>query len=269
MKKLIPLLAVIFSPVFAVAGDNIILPEPMVLEYNFAKEFNAFKKIEFTKKGITPTQYYIHEDGKSIVADVNNSSSFLVTAFPEPINVDAIRVYWRHFGDQKNVTSKEMEQTSEGDDFHIRIGLVLKNSKTNDVFDSVWWAQSFGKSLAKLGKREWHKELLSTFSEYGHELRRGIMVVPGALSDHAETWTTGFPGLLMASAYSKQMPNSNDQVSQLLLDDIQATENFDDWCPNYDSNGCEVIGLWIMADGDDSNSKFQKQLEKIELRFKE
>lgn len=225
-----------------------------------------FVHIEFKKKGIKPTKYNFDKSSDSLLAEVDSSSSFLIMPFDNSIFTNHVQFQWKNESGDLKVNNLEHEQSNDGDDFYLRVGLVLKtDSQKMAIQDSAWWKQ--WPSLASLMGREWHETLIDSFAAKGNDLRRGIMLVPGAQTPANSTWTTGFPGLLMASVGSTNNQNSNWMSAEIDLRKLRNRDQLKEWCPSFSSQGCEIIGLWIMSDGDNTNSMFTSHLKEIQLNL--
>ena len=158
---------------------------------------------------------------------VNNSASFLLLAFDDIKNVNAVAFQWKAAGTLKK-KSAQHERSRKGDDAWLRVGLILEGEPTH-VPEPLLprWMQQVRKTLK-------------------HPSNRMIYLLPGAL--HA-------PGTRWKSPFSDDV----DMVS------VSSSPASDGWkqVEHQFTESQRTVGLWIMADGDNTNSVFSSQLRNL------
>jgi hypothetical protein len=180
---------------------------------------------EVTFEDIPPTAYAF-KDG-SLSASVNNSSSFLLLPFDKVTELKGFSFQWKKEGAVK-VSTAEQEQSKKGDDFYFRLGLILSGEAPFIPFFAPSWIKAI---------RD-HAKLPSDRITY---------YVVGAKSAVGSTWKSPYSG-------------SIDYFS------VASTEH-EEWNTAELSlkKNLKVVGLWLMADGDNSKSKFEVHVKQLKL----
>jgi hypothetical protein len=161
--------------------------------------------------------------------NVNRSASFLLYAFDEVRPVRTVSFQWKA-GGMLNKNSVEQERSRTGDDAWLRVGLILEGQPAN-VPEPLLprWMQQVRKTLK-------------------HPSNRMVYLIPDA--QHS-------PGTIWKSPFSDDV----DMVS------VSSTGADNDW-RQVDHEFPEVqkaVGLWIMADGDNTHSVFRSQLKNLNI----
>ncbi len=174
-----------------------------------------------------PETSYTFEDGV-LTMSVQRSSSFLLLPFSSQKQVERLRFSWKSTG-ELNTRSAEHEREKEGDDSRLRIGLVLAGKAPRVPFFAPAWIKAI----------------------------RDTMELP---SDQLVYFTLGSknePGSVWNSPYS-------DSIE---LRAIQGEISSDPWTTvdHELSRPLKAVGLWIMADGDNTASTFTTELRALEL----
>jgi hypothetical protein len=187
-------------------------------------EASQFEHIPFDR--IAPAKYTFTNN--TLVIDVNKNASFVLQPFKSIIKVSAVSFDWKSTG-TLDVKSREMEASREGDDFYLRIGLMVEGKADSiNPFSPAW--------IKKV------KNLLQ------HPSNRLIDIVTGAKHAAGETWQSPYDSsVTMIAAKSSGIGNGWSHAEHHL----DAT--------------VEVVGLWIMADGDNTGSAFTTRIKNLEL----
>lgn len=184
-----------------------------------------FKHITFDE--LTPTQY--RNDGDTLVLTVKSSASFLVLPFDKVRTVKKVTFEWQ--GDAvAAVKDAAHEASKDGDDAPLRLGLIMSGEPPIVPFFAPAWIKSVRGTL-KLPSDKL------------------LYLIPQARHKPGEKWT---------SPYS-------DSIECVALADTAATK--DGWRKSRLElpTALPIVGLWIMADGDNTQSSFTSRLRN--LRF--
>ncbi len=175
---------------------------------------------------ITANKYVFNDDELTI--EVDNSASFLMMPFDKVRTIEKVTFKWRSQGELKTRNAHH-EKHRDGDDAYLKLGLLLKT-------DAAWPNPFAPKWLKRVEK------LLKYPSE------RMINLVAGAKHKPGEHWVGPYnKRIKMISVYSV----ADDSGWQL------ASYQFDE--------PVEVVALWVMADGDNTNSNFMTKVKDIKL----
>jgi|GEM_PF-1035885 len=167
-------------------------------------------------KKITPTKYQIVNN--TISAQVESSGSALVLPFSTPRKVSAVRVKMTFENAMANFPSQKRVQR-EGDDFILRVGLLMHGKAP--------WVPFIAP--------EWVKMLQS------------VMIHP---SDKMIYQVAAMPQELPAKWVS---PYSDSVFNELMSCHPMTSVNEWECATRFELR--EIVGLWLMADGDDLKSK--------------
>lgn len=178
--------------------------------------------------GLRPTVYDIR-DGV-LHAKVDASASFMLVPFDRVVPVKSVAWEWQGTGGP-GLTSAQHEESKAGDDARLRIGLILRG-KEPSIFTPLLpvWIQQVRAYL----KPETTSEML--------------LLISGGQHDDGQTWQ---------SPYAKTITHMA----------VQGTPGPDGWI-NSSVTLAEtknVVAVWLMADGDDTGSKFETRLRNLQL----
>lgn len=175
-----------------------------------------------------PATRYQFKDG-ILIADVEHSASALLYSFKQIRSIQGISLEYRNKG-QTLVSDAGMEASRAGDDSLLRIGLLLSGPKPFiPIFASTW--------------------IKATANFLNLPSDRMLYLFIGAR--HA-------PGQRWLSPYSSSIENIAVGDS-LTADGWRKVEfEFDKALP--------VVGIWLMADGDDTGSTFSLSLKNLRLK---
>ncbi len=197
---------------------------------DFSNEIN-FKHIEFSK--LIPNNFT--KKINHINIDVNNSSSFLVIPFEDIVTTNRVSFLWKSKG-LLNIKDKKHEKSKLGDDAILRIGLITMKKNSNRIISNIFV------------KPGWLRDVEETLV---HKAGSLMYLLPKTKNKYPETWNSPYSTLIKMIP-TKTIFSSNDWNKS----SITFKKYF------------EVIGVIIMADGDNTNSKFETQLKSISLDFK-
>ncbi len=179
-----------------------------------------------TFDSIPETNYKLASDN-SLEIDVNESSSFLLMSFKKITPVSKVSFQWKKVGDLKVKDSKD-EQEKSGDDMPLRIGLLLHGKAPLVPFFAPGWI--------KMIKEKLH-----------HPSESLIYLVVGSKTPAGSTWPSPYDSSIKyESLPSKTAENGWNQTT------VEFPQR-------------KVVGLWLMADGDNSKSSFKTFLRNLEL----
>ena len=177
-------------------------------------------------KRINPNNH-IFENGE-LKIKVDDSSSFLMLPFATVKKINKMSFEWRSEG-LPLVVDAAHESTKFGDDAVIKIGMLLKAEESSfNPFAPSW--------LKRVNK------LLSFPSE------NMVYLVANAKHAAGEQWLNAY----------------NERV---LMVSINSVKGLDDWqqASHQFEQPQEVVAIWIMSDGDNTDSKFTSYIKNIEF----
>lgn len=187
---------------------------------------NNFEHIHFRR--IQPTLVTFNTD--NIQFDVNKSSSFLLLAFEDIKTVQSVSFEWKASG-MLNKNSAKQERTRSGDDAWLRVGLIISGQP--DLVPEALLPR-------------WVKQVRNTLN---HPSDKMIYLIPDARHAPGETWRSPYNSdIEMISVDSHDLNNDWRQVSYEFTQPQQ------------------TVGLWIMADGDNTASIFSTQLRNLQIK---
>ncbi|MEZ4744088.1 MAG: DUF3047 domain-containing protein [Bdellovibrionota bacterium] len=181
---------------------------------------------DITFKNIPPTTY--EWQSNKLVATVKSSSSSIVIPFKDILKLTSIAFEWKSKGTLK-IKNTALEKTKSGDDSLFKIGLLYysKNSSTIPFFAPNWI------------------KMLST--SLHHPTDHMTYLIVGAKNKPGTTWVNPYSDKIL-----------NHAVASTSLGQWEHTVIH--W-----KNAQEIVGLWIQADGDNTNSSFISELRNLKL----
>lgn len=184
---------------------------------------NNFEHIHFRR--IQPTIVTFNTD--TLQFDVNKSASFLLLAFNDIKTVTRVSFEWKASGVLKK-NSVEHEKTRKGDDAWLRIGVILSGQP---------------ELVPEPLLPRWVKKVRDTLV---HPSDKMTYLIPDARHAPGQTWRSPFSANIeMVSVASRHTSNNWQQVAYTFTHPQQ------------------TVGLWIMADGDNTASIFRSQLRNL------
>ena len=186
-------------------------------------EKGRFDHVHFRR--IQPT--IINFERGSVAFDVNDSSSFLLLAFDSIKAVQTVSFEWQADG-VLNKHSADEERTRQGDDAWLRIGLMISGEPETAP-------------LALLPR--WMKQVRDTLRFASNKM---IYLIPDAQHAPGETWSSPFSTNIDMISVASEPTNDGWKRVSFTFNDAQQT-----------------VGLWLMADGDNTNSQFRSRLRNL------
>lgn len=171
--------------------------------------------------------HYTYQQQQLNIA-VDNSASFLMKPFDAVKKVNRVSIVWRSEGRPKQKAALH-EKKRTGDDAVFKLGLLLK---TDDVL--------FKPFLPAWMKRV---EQLLRFPS-----KNMIYLVVGARNIPGEQWQ---------NPYSKN-------VTMIAIDSIADEQGWQHSSYRFEMP-LDVVALWLMADGDDTGSRFSVKVKAIRI----
>jgi hypothetical protein len=183
----------------------------------------AFEHVSFD--GIAPTVY--KADGEALVMDVKESSSFLLRPFDKVVPVRRVSFEWRGEG-ELSVASPAEERTKRGDDARLRVGLILSGEAPLIPFFAPSWIKAIRDAMRLPADHM-------------------LYLTVGAKSSPGSEWPSPYgDGMRIRVLASRPVDGGVWNAAEASF-----------------SPPLKVVGLWLMADGDNSKSSFRTELRKL------
>jgi hypothetical protein len=188
--------------------------------------FDKEKVNHINFKKIPPNQFEIKSNLISI--EVNKSASFLLIPFKNTKTVKEVTFEWKKDG-LLNVKNSQHEETRSGDDAYLRVGIMIEGKKllTNPLAP------------------KWVKRVRETLN---HSSNRVIYLSPNTQHQAGEHWKSPYSNEVDIIAVASEKIDQGWQLSKHIFDSSQS-----------------VVGLWIMADGDNTRSTFTTKIKTVTL----
>ncbi len=201
----------------------LLLLTPPTLAEEIVLKKDFFEHIHFRR--IQPTAVSFEND--QIRFEVDKSSSFLLTAFDKIKNIRSVSFQWKADG-MLNKSSAAQEKTRKGDDAWLRVGLIISGEP--DLVPEPLLPR-------------W---VIKVRDALKHPSDRMVYLVPDARHAPGETWRSPFSSDIdMISVRSLDGPDGWQQVTHVFSEPQQS------------------VGLWLMADGDNTDSIFHSRLRRL------
>lgn len=178
-------------------------------------------------KRITPSQYQF--EPASLRIQVDDSASFLLVPFKQIKTVSAVRYAWKLESGELRLNDAAHEADRDGDDAVFKLGLLIEGDP------------GFGNPLAP----KWLKQANAALTNPSDRM---IYIVANARHPAGQSWT---------SPYNNKIQMTAAQNRPLEAGWIEASHVFD--------SPVSIVGLWLMADGDNTDSRFSVRVKNIEL----
>lgn len=177
-------------------------------------------------RSIPPTTYTFEDN--VLICQVDCSASILLQPFDEVTAVSAVSFEWKSQGEFQ-VKDAEHETSKAGDDALLRVGLVLHGEPPRiPVFAPSWVRQI--------------RDILTLPSG------RMILLKAGSRHPPESTWPNPDTGYIKyVSVASEPMEDSWKKATYTFEEELEAA------------------GLWLMADGDRTDSRFTTKVRNIRL----
>lgn len=213
-------------------------------------DFSSSALQEITFSGVPPTKYSVNSKGE-LLFQVSKSSSTLIYPFKEPKKLKGIK--FEAYTSRRNPSySAKIEREKKGDDAGLRVGLIFEGEERFIPFFAPSWVKEVRKVLHfPPGKMIYF--LLGTKQQNGEDW-------PSPYTDSIWNYVplSGVKAEPLGAASSKPRytVNAGSSSEPYRTYDVVLSE---------DQQKRPVIGLWLMADGDNSEDSFQSGLRR--LRF--
>ncbi|MGB5396903.1 MAG: DUF3047 domain-containing protein [Gammaproteobacteria bacterium] len=178
-------------------------------------------------KRIAPSQYQF--EAQSLRIQVDDSASFLLVPFKQIKTVSTVRYQWTLESGDLRLNDAAHEASRDGDDAVFKLGLLIEGDP------------GFSNPLAP----KWLKQANAALT---YPSDRMIYIVANAKHHAGQSWT---------SPYNDKIQMTAAQNRPLDAGWIEASHVFD--------SPANVVGLWLMADGDNTDSRFSVRVKNIEL----
>jgi hypothetical protein len=177
-------------------------------------------------KRIKQSRYRFHD--QQLQVDVEDSASFLMKSFDSVRKIRQVSFKWQSNGALK-IKDAQHEEQKQGDDAVFKLGLLLEGSDSfSNPFVPAWVKRV--------------DDLLKYPSE--------DMIYLVADSKHV-------PGQRWANPYNKR-------VTMIAIDSIDDAQRWQQASYYFDTP-VNVVGLWLMSDGDNTASSFTVTIKDIKL----
>lgn len=180
-----------------------------------------------TFEKITPTKYSNKED--TLQADVHMSSSILIKPFDTIRPVKSVSFLWKSEG-SLGVKNAEQEEEKDGDDMVVRIGLMVSGERPLVPF----FAPSWIKATEKVMKLPSDKII---------NLTVGARHAPGT------EWESPYSSSISYRSIPSKPAEDGWQLAEATFD-----------------KPLSVVGYWIIADGDNTQSTFKTWVKNLDLK---
>lgn len=179
-----------------------------------------------TFKKITPSNYTFHEQILQI--DVDKSASFLMLPFDAVKSISRVSFEWRSNG-KPQIASPRQEEQRKGDDAVFKLGLLLKaDDAIINPFLPPWMKRV--------------EALLKFPSE------NMINLVAAAKHQAGEQWPNPY----------------NKRVTTIAAGSVSSSQGWNEARYQF-VKPVDVVGLWLMADGDNTGSSFTVHIKNIRI----
>lgn len=209
---------------------------------------NPFKAFSINENKLTPG-----ESENSLQIAVDNSSSAIIFPFSEVLSPYKIQLKWHLEDIERKIEkeSKEFEKTRAGDDFYLRIGLILSGKAQEQSF------------LEK--QFHWRSDLQEFFPESTRNKISGkvLMFVDKAENDEGLSWPSPYEAENVMMVSIKPAKVSSDNWREIEIDLFKYIEQLEYLCAEEEH--CGVVGLWLMPDGDSTDAKFKIEVRELRI----
>jgi hypothetical protein len=186
----------------------------------------AFEHVHFRA---LPQTVYSTSSGHTLSAEVQKSASFLLKSFDAALQVSRLRLVWRSSIDLSTKTPPSAIKTKNGDDAVLKIGLLLKGVPPfMPIFAPSWIKQV--------------KHFLKVPTD-----RMIWMIVGSGLPDREE-WVSPWNSRIKNVAVAGSLSSDGWYLSVAEFEPLS------------------LVGLAIMADGDNTSSSFKTDLKELSLQ---
>lgn len=176
---------------------------------------------------IPPNQYHFEQDMLRI--EVDDSASFLLLPFKQVKTVSTVHFDWMLESGELRLEDAAHEASRPGDDAVFKLGLLIEGDP------------GFGNPLAP----KWLKQANAALTTPSNRM---IYIVANAKHPAGESWTSPYNSKVeMIAAQGRALEAGWSRASYIFEQPVS------------------VVGLWLMADGDSTDSRFSTRVKNIEL----
>jgi hypothetical protein len=178
-------------------------------------------------KRIAPSAYRFEQDSLHIA--VSDSASFLLLPFKQNKIVSAVRFDWKLEAGELRLENAAHEARRDGDDAVFKLGLLIEGKPGLPAPLAPKWLKQASEALS-------------------YPSNRMIYIVAGAKHAAGDRWTSPY----------------NRNIEMLAADERKQDNGWSQASHAFDSP-VSVIGIWLMADGDNTDSTFLSRVRNIGL----
>ncbi|NRA45229.1 MAG: DUF3047 domain-containing protein [Oligoflexales bacterium] len=175
---------------------------------------------------IKATEYTYDKQNKVLSAKVNQSSSILVIPFKSIESIKQVHFEWKASGKLPSVELAKLKE-KEGDDAVLRVGLLLHGEPPMFSFTAPAWLKKVSNILK-------------------HPSDKLLYLVAGP--KQGLSWTSPYSDTIEQIAVATKPGKDLWQLSEHAFKDPM-----------------KAVGVWIIADGDNSKVSFQTDLKNLKL----
>jgi hypothetical protein len=194
------------------------------MSWDLMPNFSKHQHIKF--KNTIRTKYALKDN--AVCGNVRKSSSALAWVFDDYIVARSFIVEYSIDGKMKKFNAKT-EKTQDGDDFYLRIGLMLRGPSAMIPLMAPAWIRSMD-SFLKLETNKMHQYVFNSVNRSG-----------------AEWESPESSSIQMFASRSSKI----DDTWQRAAIKVPKTQ---------------IAGVWLMMDGDNSGSKFTTCIRRLSIR---
>lgn len=191
---------------------------------NISLTAGDFEHIQFSTKSPNIYQYSDNE----LRIEVDNSASFLMRAFDKVKVIEKIDFEWKSDGSPQ-IRDAAHESQRDGDDAVFKLGLLIES---DDELDTVFLPA-------------WMRRVNALLHFPSAEM---IFLVAGAKHQQRQRWSGPYNHrmtMISMSSFPDEAASGWNKVSYHFEQPVK------------------VVALWLMADGDDTHSKFTSKIKNI------
>lgn len=177
-------------------------------------------------KKITASNYTFHQQILQI--DVDKSASFLMLPFDAVKTIHRVSFEWRSNGEPQ-IESAQQEEQRKGDDAVFKLGLLLKSDD----------------AILNPFLPPWMKRVEALLKYPSENM---INLVAAAKHQTGEQWPNPY----------------NKRVTTIAVGSVSSGQGWNEARYQF-VQPVEVVGLWLMADGDNTESSFTAYIKNIRI----
>lgn len=207
----------------------VILMQPNALVAEISSEVILLQADNFEHiefRRIKPSRYSFRN--QQLRVEVNDSASLLMQAFDTERQINRISFEWRGEGEPQ-IKNSQHEEKRQGDDAVFKLGILLKA----------------GDSLPNPFLPSWMKRVEKLLKFPSENM---IYLVVNAKHAVGEKWVNPY----------------NKRVTMIAVDSIENKQGWQQSSYRFEQP-VNVVALWLMSDGDNTNSSFTAHIKNIRI----